>query len=34
MFGRRDEDYEEYNERYAAKFDDDYIAPSRDYRRE
>lgn len=34
MFGRRDEEYEDYNERYAAKFDDDYIAPSHDYRRE
>ena len=30
MFGRRkEEDYEEYNERYAAKYDDDYIAPKR-----
>lgn len=34
MFGRkRDEDYEEYNERYASRYDDDYIAPSHDYRR-
>ena len=35
MFGRRkEEDYEEYNERYAAKYDDDYIAPQKEYRRE
>ena len=35
MFGRRrEEDYDEYNERYAAKYDDDYIAPSREYRKE
>ncbi|WP_297961851.1 hypothetical protein [uncultured Ruminococcus sp.] len=35
MFGRkRDEDYDEYNERYAAKYDDDYIAPSKEYRSE
>lgn len=35
MFGRRrDEDYDEYNEKYASKYDDDYIAPSHDYRRE
>ena len=35
MFGRRkEEDYEEYNERYAAKYDDDYIAPKKEYRRE
>lgn len=35
MFGRRkEEDYDEYNERYAAKYDDDYIAPSKEYRQE
>ena len=35
MFGRRkEEDYDEYNERYAAKYDDDYIAPSKEYRTE
>lgn len=35
MFGRRkEEDYDEYNERYAAKYDDDYIAPSKEYRSE
>ena len=35
MFGRkRDEDYEDYNEKYAAKYDDDYIAPSKEYRSE
>ncbi|WP_303788629.1 hypothetical protein [Ruminococcus flavefaciens] len=35
MFGRRkEEDYDEYNERYAAKYDDDYIAPKKEYRRE
>ena len=35
MFGkRRDEDYDDYNERYAAKYDDDYIAPSKEYRTE
>ena len=35
VFGRRrDEDYDEYNEKYASKYDDDYIAPSHDYRRE
>lgn len=35
MFGRRKyEDYDDYNERYAAKYDDDYIAPSKEYRAE
>ena len=35
MFGRRkNEDYDDYNERYAAKYDDDYIAPSKEYRTE
>lgn len=35
MFGRnKEEDYDEYNERYAAKYDDDYIAPKKEYRRE
>ncbi|WP_024861336.1 hypothetical protein [Ruminococcus flavefaciens] len=35
MFGRRkEEDYDEYNEKYAAKYDDDYIAPSKEYRQE
>ena len=35
MFGRRkDENLEEYNEKYAAKYDDDYIAPSEEYRSE
>ena len=35
MFGRRrDEDYDEYNEKYASKYDDDYIAPSHDYRKD
>ncbi len=35
MFGRRkEEDYDEYNERYAAKYDDDYIAPQKEYRSE
>lgn len=35
MFGRkRDEDYDDYNEKYAAKYDDDYIAPSKEYRSE
>lgn len=35
MFGRRkDEDYDDYNERYAARYDDDYIAPSKEYRTE
>ncbi len=35
VFGRRrDEDYDEYNEKYASKYDDDYIAPSHDYRKE
>ena len=35
MFGRRkEEDYDEYNERYSAKYDDDYIAPQKEYRRE
>ena len=34
MFGRKDEDYDEYNEKYASKYDDDYVAPSHDYRRE
>lgn len=35
MFGRRKyDDYDEYNEKYASKYDDDYIAPSHDYRKE
>lgn len=35
MFGRKkDENYDEYNEKYASKYDDDYIAPSHDYRKE
>ena len=35
MFGRKNgDDYDDYNERNAAKYDDDYIAPSHDYRRE
>lgn len=35
MFGwKKDENLEEYNERYAAKYDDDYIAPSEEYRSE
>lgn len=35
MFGRKkDEDYDDYNEKYAAKYDDDYIAPSKEYRSE
>ncbi len=33
MFGRsREEDYEKYNERQNAKYDDDYIASSEEYR--
>lgn len=32
MFGRKDEDYEAYNEKYASRYDDDYIAPSEEYR--
>ena len=35
MFGRKkNEDYDEYNEKYASKYDDDYIAPSKEYRAE
>lgn len=35
MFGfRKDEDLENYNEKYASKYDDDYIAPSEEYRSE
>lgn len=35
MFGRKkDENLEEYNERYASKYDDDYIAASDEYRSE
>jgi hypothetical protein len=35
MFGRKkDENLEEYNEKYASKYDDDYIAPSKEYRSE
>ena len=35
MFGRKKYDsYDDYNERNAAKYDDDYIAPSDEYRRE
>lgn len=34
MFGRRDEDYERYNERQNAKYDDDYIKDSEEYREE
>ncbi|MCR5599562.1 MAG: hypothetical protein K6G33_02305 [Ruminococcus sp.] len=35
MFGRkREEDYDDYNEKYASKYDDDYIAPSKEYRSE
>ena len=34
MFGRKNDDYDEYNEKYAAKYDDDYIAPSHEYRSE
>ena len=31
---KRDEEYDEYNDRYSAKYDDDYIAPSEEYRSE
>ncbi len=35
MFGRKKYDsYDEYNEKNAAKYDDDYIAPSDEYRRD
>ncbi|MBR4626811.1 MAG: hypothetical protein IKO47_03800 [Ruminococcus sp.] len=35
MFGRKERDeYEEYNERQNAKYDDDYIATSEEYREE
>lgn len=35
MFGKRKtEDYDEYNEKYSSKYDDDYIAPSKEYRSE
>ena len=35
MFGRKkNEDYDDYNEKYASKYDDDYIAPSKEYRAE
>ncbi len=34
MFGRREEDYERYNERQNAKYDDDYIKDSEEYREE
>lgn len=35
MFGRKNnEDYDDYNEKYASKYDDDYIAPSKEYREE
>ncbi len=32
MFGKKNnEDYEDYNEKYASKYDDDYVAPSHEY---
>ena len=31
---KREEEYDEYNDRYSAKYDDDYIAPSEEYRSE
>lgn len=35
MFSRKnDGNLEEYNEKYASKYDDDYIAPSEEYRSE
>lgn len=35
MFGRKDrDDYEEYNRRQNAKYDDDYIADAEEYREE
>ena len=35
MFGRKkNEDYDDYNEKYASKYDDDYVAPSHEYRTE
>lgn len=35
MFGRRrEDDYEAYNQRQNAKYDDDYIAESKEYREE
>ena len=35
MFGKKNHDsYDDYNEKYASKYDDDYIAPSQDYRKE
>ena len=35
MFGKKNnEDYEDYNEKYASKYDDDYVAPSHEYREE
>lgn len=35
MFGKRKtDDYDEYNEKYSSKYDDDYIAPSKEYRSE
>jgi len=35
MFGRnRSEDYDEYNERQNARYDDDYIGSTEEYRRE
>ena len=34
MFGRREEDYEKYNQRQNAKYDDDYIRDTDEYREE